>query len=139
MGMVVTGYIQVSSKGRRDVIDITGMVQQVIADKSVSDGIVVVFVPGSTAALTTIEFEPGLVKDIDALLERLIPYKEDYRHHQTWHDDNGAAHLQAALMGPSITVPVVNGKLTLGTWQQIVLVDCDTRPRDRTLVVQMIY
>ncbi|HRZ28698.1 MAG TPA: secondary thiamine-phosphate synthase enzyme YjbQ [Spirochaetota bacterium] len=139
MGMVVTGYIQVSSKGRRDVIDITAKVQQVIADKGVSDGIVVVFVPGSTAALTTIEFEPGLVKDIDALLERLIPYKEDYRHHQTWHDDNGAAHLQAALMGPSITVPVVNGKLTLGTWQQIVLVDCDTRPRDRTLVVQMIY
>ena len=136
--MVNTGYIQVSTRGRRDVVDITAEVGRVISDSGVSDGIAVVFVSGSTAALTTIEFEPGLVKDIDALLERLIPYKEDYQHHQTWHDDNGAAHLQAALIGPSITVPVAKGKLTLGAWQQIVLVDCDTRPRDRKIVVQIV-
>ena len=136
--MVNTGYIQVSTRGRRDVVDITAEVGRVISDSGVSDGVAVVFVSGSTAALTTIEFEPGLVKDIDALLERLIPYKEDYQHHQTWHDDNGAAHLQAALIGPSITVPVAKGKLTLGAWQQIVLVDCDTRPRDRKIVVQIV-
>ncbi|HOO70528.1 MAG TPA: secondary thiamine-phosphate synthase enzyme YjbQ [Spirochaetota bacterium] len=136
--MTVTDYISLSSNGRRDVIDITAAVQGVISKNSIEQGIAVVFVPGSTAALTTIEYEPGLIKDIKVLLERLIPYKENYRHHETWHDDNGAAHLQAALIGPSITVPVVKGKLTLGTWQQIILIDCDTRPRERKLVVQLI-
>jgi len=96
------------------------------------------FVPGSTGALTTIEYEPGLLEDIPALFEKIAPRDFPYRHHETWHDDNGSAHLRAALVGPSISVPFVQGRLTLGTWQQLVLVDFDTRPRRRRLVVQII-
>ncbi|MDY6935260.1 MAG: secondary thiamine-phosphate synthase enzyme YjbQ [Spirochaetota bacterium] len=136
---VITDYITVSTKGRRDVIDITQKIQNIISKNSVNDGIVVVFVSGSTAALTTIEYEPGLTKDISIFLERILPYGDHYHHHNTWHDDNGAAHLQAALIGPSITVPFVNGTLTLGTWQQVILIDCDTRQRNRKIVVQIIY
>ncbi|MBP7583084.1 MAG: secondary thiamine-phosphate synthase enzyme YjbQ [Spirochaetes bacterium] len=135
--MVVTAHIEVSTKGRRDVIDITGGVQDAVANSGMRAGTVTVFVTGSTAALTTIEYEPGLVRDIDIFLENILPYGGKYRHHEIWHDDNGAAHLQAALLGPSITVPFTDGKLTLGTWQQVVLVDCDTRPRSRKLVAQM--
>ncbi len=135
--MVVTAHIDVSSKGRRDAVDITGGVRDAVARSGLSAGTATVFVTGSTAALTTIEYEPGLVKDIDLFLEKILPYGGKYRHHETWHDDNGAAHLQAALLGPSLTVPFVEGKLTLGTWQQVVLIDCDTRPRKRRLVVQM--
>lgn len=136
---VITDYISISTKGRRDVIDITSRVQDILGRHNVKDGIAVCFVPGSTAALTTIEFEPGLRKDISGLLEKIVPYAEKYHHHDTWNDDNGAAHLQAALIGPSVSVPVVQGNLTLGTWQQVILVDCDTRPRERKIVVQIIY
>lgn len=136
---VITGYISVSTKGRRDVIDITPKIQDLIVDNNVKDGIVTVFVAGSTAALTTIEYEPGLKKDMDIFLERILPYALDYNHHNTWHDDNGAGHLQATLLGPSITVPIVNGDLTLGTWQQVILIDCDTRPRQRRIVAQIVY
>ena len=135
--MVVTAHIEVSTKGRRDVIDITGGVQDAVANSGMRAGTVTVFVTGSTAALTTIEYEPGLVRDIDLFLEKILPYGGKYHHHETWHDDNGAAHLQAALLGPSITVPFVDGRLTLGTWQQVVLIDCDTRPRSRKLVAQV--
>ena len=134
-----TDYISVSSKGNRDMIDITPGIRNAITKAGVRSGIVTVFVPGSTAAITTIEFEPGLTRDMDEFLEKLIPYKYDYSHHQTWHDDNGSSHLQAAMLGPSVTIPVVNGALTLGTWQQVVLIDCDTRPRSRKIVVQMLY
>ncbi|MCU0847716.1 MAG: secondary thiamine-phosphate synthase enzyme YjbQ [Spirochaetes bacterium] len=134
-----TDYISVSSKGNRDMIDITPGIRNAIAKAGVRSGIVTVFVPGSTAAITTLEFEPGLTKDLDEFLEKLIPYNYDYSHHQTWHDDNGSSHLQAAMLGPSVTIPVVNGALTLGTWQQVVLIDCDTRPRSRKIVVQMLY
>ena len=134
-----TGYISVSTKGRRDVHDLTSAVGDIISGKGIQAGIVNVFVPGSTGAITTIEFEPGLKRDIDKVLEKLIPYSANYHHHNTWHDDNGAGHLQAAIIGPSITVPVVDGRLALGTWQQIVLIDCDTRPRDRRVVVQVVY
>ena len=136
--MIITENITLSTKGRRDVIDITPAIRSILTDHNVSNGIVVVFVPGSTAALTTIEYEPGLKKDIDLFLEKLIPYKSHYNHHDTWHDDNGAAHLQAALIGPSVSVPVVDGSLTLGTWQQVILIDCDTRPRDREIIVQIV-
>ena len=136
---VITDYISLSTNGRRDVVDITPMIQDIISKNGVNAGIIVVFVPGSTAALTTIEYEPGLKKDIDLYLEKIFPYGADYHHHNTWHDDNGAAHLQAALIGPSISVPVVNGELTLGTWQQIVLIDCDTRPRKRRIVAQIVF
>ena len=136
---VKTDYISVSTRGRRDVIDITPKLRDLIMKHRVQDGIVVAIAPGSTAALTTIEYEPGLKKDIDLFLEKIIPYKDHYFHHETWHDDNGAAHVQAALIGPSISVPIVGGALTLGTWQQVILIDCDTRPRDRRIVAQFVY
>ena len=136
--MAVTESISLSTKGRRDVLDITPELSDLVRKHGIESGAVVVFVPGSTAALTTIEYEPGLKKDVEEFLDRIIPYGERYHHHDTWHDDNGSSHLQAAMLGPSITIPVVDGKLTLGTWQQVVLVDCDTRPRNRQLVVQML-
>ncbi len=136
---VITEYISISTNGRRDVIDLTSMIQDIITKNGVESGIAVVFVPGSTGAITTIEFEPGLKKDIDVYLEKIFPYSEYYHHHNTWHDDNGAAHLQAAVIGPSETTPIVNGELTLGTWQQIVLIDCDTRPRKRKIIAQIVY
>ena len=109
-----------------------------ILDKSgLKEGSVLVFVIGSTAGITTIEFEPGLVKDIKEAFQRLAPDDKDYAHHQTWGDDNGHSHVRAALLGPSITVPFSAGKLLLGTWQQIVLVDFDTRPRQRNITVQV--
>lgn len=120
------------------MVDITGLVAKIIQESEVRSGIVTVFVPGSTAGITTIEFEPGLRKDIDLFLERLVPYGAKYHHHDTWHDDNGSSHIQAAILGPSLTVPIVDGAMTLGTWQQMVLVDCDTGPRNRKLVVQII-
>lgn len=135
---VVSDTLSVTSRGRRDVIDLTAAVRAVLQRHQFQDGIVVLFVPGSTAGITTIEYEPGLKQDIDTFLERLAPYGDDYRHHETWHDDNGSSHLQAALLGPSLTVPVIKGEMSLGTWQQVVLIDCDTRPRSRTVIVQMI-
>jgi secondary thiamine-phosphate synthase enzyme len=136
---VITEYIDVATRGNRDMVDLTHGIQQAVVKHKISDGIVVVFVPGSTAAVTTIEYEPGLKKDIEQFLEKILPYTGSYHHHETWHDDNGAAHIQAALLGPSLTVPVVNGALTLGTWQQVVLIDCDTRARKRQVVLQILY
>lgn len=136
---VKTDYITVSSRGRRDVIDLTPGLRNIISRHGLADGIAVVFSPGSTAGVTTIEYEPGLRKDIDIFLEKLAPYGGTYHHHETWHDDNGSSHLQAALIGPSVAVPVVGGEPSLGTWQQVVLIDCDTRPRTREIVVQLVY
>ncbi len=136
---VKTDYITVKTKGNRDVVDLTPRLREILGGSGVLDGIAVVFAPGSTAAVTTIEYEPGLKKDIDLFLERIAPYGARYHHHETWHDDNGSAHLQAALIGPSVALPVVKGEPALGTWQQVVLVDCDTRPRDRKIVVQVLY
>lgn len=136
---VITEYISVSTKGKRDVIDITDELQGIIINNKVKEGIIVAFVPGATAAITTIEYEPGLKKDINIFLEKILPYDAHYYHHNTWHDDNGAAHLQASLIGPSISVPIVNEKLTLGTWQQVILIDCDTRPRNRKIITQIIF
>ncbi len=135
----VTGYISQSTRGNRDMIDLTPGIRTFVAENGASDGIVTVFAPGSTAAITTVEFEPGLKKDIDQFLNRLIPYGEKYHHHDTWNDDNGSSHIQAAIIGPSVTIPLVNGELSLGTWQQVVLIDCDTRPRNRKIVVQITY
>ena len=130
--------ISVSTGGRRDVVDLTPRLREIVRESGISEGLAVIFAPGSTAAVTTIEFEPGLKKDIDLFLERLAPYGAPYHHHETWHDDNGSAHLQAALIGPSLSIPVVGGEPVLGTWQQAVLIDCDTRPRDRKVTVQVI-
>jgi secondary thiamine-phosphate synthase enzyme len=135
---VNTEHIRIKTRGRRDVIDLTSKIQDVVSKIKTRNGIVVAFVPGSTAAITTVEFEPGLVKDIDVFFERLLPYGDYYHHHETWHDDNGAAHMQAALIGPSLTVPIVDGRITLGRWQQIVLIDFDTRSRDREIVLQIL-
>ncbi|MCP4134956.1 MAG: YjbQ family protein [bacterium] len=134
-----TEYIRLASRANRDVIDLTGEIKSIIAESGVSDGIVTVFVPGSTAGITTIEYEPGLKKDMDNFLEKIAPYKDHYSHHETWHDDNGSSHVQAALLGPSLTVPIIEGEIALGTWQQVVLIDCDTRPRDRNVIVQIVY
>lgn len=136
---VKTDYLEISTKGGRDVVDITPEISTIIQKHGVTRGVAVVFVPGSTAALTTIEYEPGLVEDIARFLERILPYGDRYSHHDTWHDDNGAAHLQSALIGPSLSIPVVDGRPVLGTWQQVVLIDCDTRPRTRRLVVQLLW
>lgn len=137
--MIATHEIQVQTDGNCDILDITGNVEAAIAKSGIRDGIVCLFNIGSTAALTTVEYEPGLVNsDIQAAFERIAPEHIRYEHEETWHDNNGHSHVRASLLGPSLTVPVDGGKLTLGTWQQIVLVDFDTRGRDRTVICKMI-
>ena len=135
--MVRTHKFDVRTKGQGDAHDITPTVAKAIQNAGVRDGIATVFVVGSTAAITTIEFEPGAISDFNALLDRLAPRNADYRHHLRWGDDNGSSHMRAALLGPSITVPIVDGVLSLGTWQQIMLLEVDTRSRERQIVVQM--
>jgi len=134
----MTKNIQLKSKGETDIIDITDHVSQAIEESSVSNGIATVFVAGSTAALTTIEYEPGLKHVFPQMLSRVAPKDIVYEHDNTWHDGNGHSHVRASLIGPSLTIPVVGGKLTLGTWQQIVFLEMDTRPRNRNVIVQML-
>ena len=133
-----TGYLRFSTEGDGDVIDLTEGVTSVIETSGVQSGLVSVFVPGSTAAVTAMEHEPGGVADLKAALERLIPAKGDYAHNRLNHDTNSHAHIRAAVVGPSETVPVHDSRLALGTWQQLVLIDFDDRPRQRTVVVQVI-
>jgi secondary thiamine-phosphate synthase enzyme len=135
---VHTGELSLSTNGDADVIDITAEVQQVVADGPVADGFVTAFVRGSTAAITTMEFEPGGVADLRALLDRLIPVEGHYEHNRLNHDTNSHAHQRASLIGASDQVPLIGGRLALGTWQQLVLIDFDDRPRDRTVVVQVV-
>jgi secondary thiamine-phosphate synthase enzyme len=134
---IVTESFSVSTRGDSEVRDITGNVTVVLARHNLRDGLVTVFVSGSTASVTTTEFEPGLRRDIPEALERLAPHGGRYHHDETWHDGNGFSHVRAALMGPSLTIPFSRGELVLGTWQQIVLIDHDNRPRERTIVVQL--
>jgi secondary thiamine-phosphate synthase enzyme len=136
--VVVTRRIEVATTDQGDTHDITGPVAAAVSGSGVTSGIVTVFVVGSTAAVTTIEYEPGAVSDFNGLMDELAPRGADYRHHLRWGDDNGSSHVRAALLGPSLTVPFTDGTLALGTWQQIVLVECDTRPRRRELVIQVI-
>jgi secondary thiamine-phosphate synthase enzyme len=135
--MRVTETIRRETRGDDDIQDLTGDVQALVDRCSLREGQVLVFVPGATAGVTTIEFEPGLLKDLPAAFERLAPRGLRYHHEDTWHDGNGHSHVRASLLGPSLTVPVVGGRLALGTWQQIVLVDFDNRPRRREIVVQL--
>ena len=135
--MRVTERIRRETHGDDDMHDLTGDVQALVDRHSLREGQALIFVPGSTAGLTTIEFEPGLLKDLPAAFERLAPRGLRYHHEDTWHDGNGHSHVRASLLGPSLTVPVSAGKLVLGTWQQIVLVDFDNRPRRREVVVQL--
>ncbi len=137
--MTYTGRLHLATQGHTQVLDITDGVARVVAESGVRHGLAVVFVVGSTAGITTTEAEPGLLNhDLKAFFERIAPAGADYAHEATWHDDNGHAHVRAAAVGPSLTVPVVAGRLTLGTWQQIVLLDFDTRPRRREVVVQVV-
>jgi secondary thiamine-phosphate synthase enzyme len=135
---VYGGELSYSTRGDADVLDITADVQRVIGDGPVTDGLVTAFVRGSTAAITTMEFEPGGVADLQALLDRLIPVDGDYEHNRLNHDTNSHAHQRASLIGGSEQVPAIDGRLVLGTWQQLVLIDFDDRPRDRTVVVQIV-
>ena len=135
---VHSGQLSLSTRGDADVVDITDEVERIVADGPVSDGVVTAFVRGSTAAITTMEFEPGGVADLRDLLDRLIPVEGDYEHNRLNHDTNSHAHQRASLIGSSEQVPVIGGRLALGTWQQLVLIDFDDRPRDRTVVVQVV-
>jgi secondary thiamine-phosphate synthase enzyme len=136
--MVITQRFEVSTKGQGDARDVTEQITAAVSASHVQSGIVTVFVVGSTAGITTIEFEPGAIADLNGVFERLAPRDGEYRHHLRWGDDNGSSHVRAALLGPSITVPFVDGTLTLGTWQQVMLLEFDTRPRKRDIVVQVI-
>ena len=127
-----------STKGEGDIIDITARVQKALDKVKLKDGIVTCFMPGSTAALTTIEYEPGLKKDLPTLMEKLIPKREKYHHNATWSDGNGFSHLRHALIGASLTVPFNEGKLLLGTWQQIVFLEFDNTSRQRKVVLQFL-
>jgi secondary thiamine-phosphate synthase enzyme len=120
------------------MVDITDNVSYVVSESKLNDGVVVVFCPGSTGAVSTVEYEPGLLKDVPRALEKIAPSSIDYEHHKTWHDDNGRSHVKSTLIGPSLTVPFRNRKLVLGTWQQIVFMEFDTSPRERTVVVQVL-
>jgi len=135
---VATRRIQLSTQGHAQVCDVTAQVADAVRETGLADGLVTVFVPGATGALTTVEYEPGLVTDLGELFERLAPAGARYHHDDAWHDGNGHAHVRASLLGPSLSVPLVGGTLTLGTWQQIVFIDFDTRPRRRELVVQVL-
>ncbi len=137
--MVKTEELHVPTRGNNHVVDITGQVARAVAHSGVRDGTVTVFHVGSTAGLTTTEFEPGLAEhDLEAAFERIAPADGHYAHEQTWHDDNGHSHVRASLLGPSLSVPFVEGHLMLGTWQQIVLVDFDTHARKRTVICQIV-
>ena len=136
--MVVTESISFSTQGNGEVVDITQQVADEVADSELSGGTVTIFSPSATSSLTTIEYESGAVADLQALFGRLIPQDIEYRHNLRWGDGNGHSHARAALFGPSLTVPFVNKRLTLGTWQQIVFLDFDVRPHDRELILQMI-
>ena len=135
---VHAGELRLSTRGDGDVIDLTEGIAGVVRDSGVQHGVAAVFVPGATAAVTAMEFEPGGVHDLRAALERLVPTEGDYEHNRLNHDSNSHAHIRAALVGPSETVPVRNGRLVTGTWQQVVLLDFDDRPRERTVTVQVL-
>ena len=135
---VIIRNIQIKSKSENDIIDITDQVSKIVKESKIENGVVIVFVVGSTAAITTIEYEPGLQQDFPKMLSRLVPKEIEYSHDNTWHDGNGHSHVRASLIGPSLTIPFIAGHLTLGTWQQIVLLEMDTRPRERKIILQVI-
>jgi secondary thiamine-phosphate synthase enzyme len=135
---VITKAIKINSNGENDMVDITDQTLKAVQETNIKDGIVTVFVSGSTGAITTIEYEPGLRSDFPKMLNRIVPRNIDYEHDKTWHDGNGHSHVRASLIGPSLTIPFKDGNLILGTWQQIVFFELDTRSRERTITIQMI-
>ena len=128
---------EVQTQGHTDVVDITAQVAAEVQKKGIKDGLVTVFVKGSTAAISTLEYESGVIADLKAVLEKIAPEDYDYQHHQRWGDHNGSAHIRSALMGTDCTIPVENGEMALGTWQQLVLIDFDERPRRREIIVKI--
>ena len=129
--------IKKKTKGFCDIKDLTPEAAKLIAESKIQEGQATFFVSGSTAGLTTVEYEPGLVKDLESFFEKIIPQSQHYHHEEAWHDGNGFSHVRASLLKPSLTVPVVGGRLTLGTWQQVILIDFDNRPRDREVILQV--
>lgn len=130
-------HVLVQTTGKTDIIDITALVSEEIMKSSINNGTVSLFVPGSTGALTTIEFESGVINDLRAAIDRIAPEDMSYEHDKRWGDGNGYSHVRAALIGPSLSIPIIGGKMALGTWQQIVLLDFDNRPRERRVLVQV--
>ena len=136
--MVYSATIQLNTKGFTDIIDITGRVESIVSSSNIINGSVTVFCKGSTGTITTIEFESGVVKDLQKAIEKIAPSNIPYDHDRRWGDGNGFSHVRAALMKPSLSIPLIEGKMTLGTWQQIVFIDFDNRPRERSIIVQVI-
>ena len=135
---IKTLSFSIDSNGRTEIIDITSKVQSILNESQFKEGNALVFVPGATAGITTIEYEPGLLQDFPEMLEKIAPMGDDYKHDQTWHDGNGYAHLRSSLIGPSITIPFELGRLVLGTWQQVIFLDFDNQSRQRQLHVQIV-
>jgi len=136
--MVVAKHIKLNTHGETDIIDITDKVETAVHESKLKDGIATVFVTGATGGITTVEYEPGLVSDLKEAFERWAPRRAEYAHNERWGDGNGFSHVRASLLGPSLTVPFSKGKLACGTWQHIVFIDFDNRPRTREIVVQMV-
>jgi len=137
--MTHTQRFNISTRGNSHVLDINQQVKDAVAASRIRDGLVCIFVVGSTAAVTTTEAEPGLLNhDLKAFYDKLAPEDAYYKHEETWHDDNGHSHVRASALGPSVVIPIIDGRLTLGTWQQVVLIDFDTRPRRREIIVQIV-
>ena len=136
--MVCTKYIQIKTKGETDIIDITSKVENEIVQSNLNNGVITIFTPSSTSGVTTIEYEQGCLKDLKRFFEETISSSREYEHNFRWGDGNGHSHIRASLLGPSVTVPVINGKMALGTWQQIIFVDFDIRARGRRLILQMV-
>jgi len=135
--MTYSEQVRLDTEGRDEVVDITGPVREIVARSEVAEGSVLVFVPGATGAVTTIEYEPGLIRDFPALMDRLIPRDVQYAHNETWGDGNGHSHLKASLVGPSLSIPVSGGEPLLGTWQQIVFMEFDNKPHHRNIMVRV--
>lgn len=134
-----TAWVEVETSGNDDILDLTDRLRELVAGSGISDGQLTAMVVGSTAALSTLEYEPGLVgHDIAAALESIAPHEGRYVHEETWHDDNGHSHVRACLIGPSLALPIIDGEVPLGTWQQVVLLDFDTRPRSRRVAISII-
>jgi len=135
---IITKTIQVKSRGENDMIDMTKQTSRLLEESKLDEGMVTVFVSGSTAAVSTIEYQPGLINDFPDMLSRVVPNDIEYKHDETWQDGNGHSHVRASLIGPSLTIPFKDGELMLGMWQQIVLFEMDTRQRTREIIVQII-
>lgn len=135
---ILTDRLSLSTRGNDHIIDITPALQKILREHEFTEGNVTVFIVGSTAGITTIEYEPGLIKDLPVAFERIAPRRERYHHDETWHDGNGHSHVRASLLGASLVIPFAQGALLLGTWQQVVVADFDTHPRTREVVVQII-